>query len=65
MTMDYQLCQQQQYQDYNWFSFLLIQSIFTSPKKQKKKKCNVNEENKKFSADGTENNGVVDFLLFV
>ena len=44
--------------------FVLIKiNIFTLSKKQQK--CNVNEENKNFSADGSEYNAVVDFLLFV
>ena len=43
--------------------FLLIHNIFTLSKKQQK--CNVSEENKNFSADGSEYNAVVDFLLFM
>ena len=41
----------------------LIHNIFTLSKKQQK--CNVSEENKNFSEDGSEYNAVVDFLLFV
>ena len=63
MTIDYQLSQQQQYEDWYWFCFLLIHNIFTLSKKQQK--CNVSKENKNFSADGSEYNAVVDFLLFV
>ena len=45
------------------YCFLLICNIFTLSKKQQK--CNVNEENKNFLADGSDCNAVVDFLLFV
>ena len=44
------------------FAFLLIQNIFTLPKNQQK--CNVSEKNKDFSADGSEYNALVVFLLF-
>ena len=60
--MDYQLSQQQQYQNYYWFCFLLRHNIFTLSTKQQK--YNVSEENKNFSADGSEYNAVADFLLF-
>ena len=40
-----------------------MQNIFTWSKKQQK--WNVSEENKNFSADGSEYNAVADFLLFV
>ena len=63
MMMDNQLSQQQQYQDYYWLCFLLIHSTFTLSKMQQK--YNVSEENKNFSAYGSEYNAVVDFLLFV
>ena len=38
-------------------------NIFTLSKKQQK--CKVNVENENFSAEGSEYNAVVDFLLFV
>ena len=60
--MDYQLSQQQQYRDQYWFFFLLIHNISTLSKKQQKH--SVSEENKNFSADGSEYSAVVDFLLF-
>ena len=45
-----------------WILLFTNQNIFTLSKKQKK--CNVSEENKDISADGSEYNSVVDFLLF-
>ena len=42
--------------------FLLIHNIFTLSKKQQK--CNVSEENKNFSADGSEYNALITTSIF-